>query len=187
LNLQVRSLKLDSLSETEGGLLLELGNEKANAIWEAGSGQQEGWEKPKGGDGRQAKEEWIKSKYLWRGFLEFSESDGKTHVERETKFTKDLYDAASRGDVLGVASALAHSGMPTWQNPDDGGKTALHICALHKKSEGEEWKAIECAELLIQNGAKVDTRDNASHGVLDSAVVGNAEREMIEYLSMKVS
>ena len=38
----------------------------------------------------------------------------------------------------------------------------------------------------VQNGAKLDVRDQSTHGVLDSALVGNADREMIEYLSMKL-
>ena len=185
--MKVRSLKLDSLSEAEGKLLLAIGNGNANSIWEAGTGMQKGWEKPKGGDGRKAKEEWIKSKYLWRGFLQYSDSDGKTHSEREDKFSGDLFDAAKKGDILGIASALAHGASPNWQNPNENGRTALHECALLKRNEGVDWKGIECAELLLQNGAKLDIRDNSSHGVLDSAVIGNADREMIEYLSMKIA
>jgi hypothetical protein len=179
-------LKLDSLSESEGKLILAIGNENANKIWEAGTGLQKGWEKPNRNSGRKAKEEWIKSKYLWRGFLNFSDEDGKTHVDREEKFCREMYDAAKRGDVLGIAGALAHGAIANWQNPEDDGKTSLHACALWKGSEGEEWKAIECAELLLQNGAKIDTLDKSSHGVLDAAVIGNADREMIEYLSAKV-
>ncbi|NJN48836.1 MAG: hypothetical protein HC805_02320 [Alkalinema sp. RL_2_19] len=62
---------MDALSESEAKVLLEIGNDKANAIWEEGSSEQKGWEKPNASSGRKAKEEWIKSKYLWRGFLKF--------------------------------------------------------------------------------------------------------------------
>jgi hypothetical protein len=79
-------LKLDSLSKSEGKIVLTIGNENPNKIWEAGTGQQKGWEKPNRNSGRKAKEEWIKGKYLWRGFLNFSGEDGKTHVDREEKF-----------------------------------------------------------------------------------------------------
>jgi hypothetical protein len=184
---QVRSLKLDSLSEFEGLLLLAMGNEKVNHIWEAGTGQQKGLEKPKGGDGRKAKDEWIKSKYLLKEFLTFSDSDGKTHIEREAKFNQDLFEASKRGDVMGIASALAHGAIANWKKPEENGKTALHICALLKRSEGEEWHAIECAELLVQNGAKLNGSDDSSHGVLDCAVIGSGERKMIEYLSIKMA
>jgi hypothetical protein len=185
---QVRSLKLDALSESEARVLVEIGNEKANAIWEEGVSEQNGWEKPKANSGRKAKEEWIKSKYLWRGFLKFKDSEGSTPTEREEMSSKKMYEAAEMGDVLGIAKALAHGAVATWQNPDDNNKTALHACAQLKSSDNEgEWKAIECAELLIQNGAKMDTRDHSSHGVLDSALIGNADVAMIEYLSAKAS
>ena len=186
---KVRSLKLDSLSPSEGQLLLELGNEKANSIWEAGKDEQNNLTKPTASDGRKSKEEWIKTKYLFRGLIKFEEdAEAKTHEQREEKFSRDLFEAARTGDVLGIASALAHGAVPTWKNKNEGGKTALHICALNKRQEDkEDWKAIECAELLLQNGAKLDVLDDMSHGVLDSALVGNAEREMIEFLSHKLA
>lgn len=183
---QVRSLKLDALSESEARVILEIGNEKANAIWEEGISEQKGWEKPHANSGRKAKEEWIKSKYLWRGFLKFSDDEGSTPAEREGRCSKEMYIAAKNGDVLGIAKALAHGAVATWQNPDEDNKTALHVCAQLKPSDKEgEWKAIECAELLIQNGAKMNSRDKSSHGVLDAALVGNADVAMIEYLSTK--
>ncbi|KAG7364906.1 putative GTPase activating protein [Nitzschia inconspicua] len=185
---KVRSLKLDALSESEAKVLLEIGNEKANGIWEEGISEQKGWEKPNAGSSRKAKEEWIKSKYLWRGFLKFKDDEGSTPAEREERSSKEMYKAAKSGDVLGIAKALAHGAVATWQNPDEDNKTALHVCALLKPSDKtDDWKAIECAELLIQNGAKLNTRDYASHGVLDSALVGNADVAMIEYLSTKAA
>jgi len=183
---KVRSLKLDSVSESEANLVLAIGNERSNEIWEAGTNAQKGWEKPTRDSGRKAREEWIKSKYLWRGFVNYSENDGETHSEREDKYCERLYKAAKRGDVLGVATCLAHGATASWVNPDEGGKTALHACALLKAADTNDWKAIECAELLIQNGAKIDARDKDSHGVLDTALLGNADREMIEYLSDKL-
>lgn len=167
-------------------MLLEIGNDKANAIWEEGISEQKGWEKPNSSSGRKAKEEWIKSKYLWRGFLKFKDDEGSTPAEREERSSKELYKAAESGDILGIAKALAHGAVATWQNPDDDSKTALHVCAMSKPTGSkEDWKAIECAELLMQNGAKMHTRDTASHGVLDAALVGNADVAMIEYLSTK--
>jgi ankyrin repeat protein len=179
-------MKLDALSEGEGKLIMAIGNDNANKIWEGGMNAQQGWEKPKKDAGRKAKEEWIKSKYLWRGFVDHTEDDGRTHMEREEKFSRDMYAAAMKGDVLGIANALARGAISTWQNPDEDGKTALHVCSLLKAEEMDgDWKAIECAELLIQNGAKIDTRDKSDHGVLDIAMTGNADLEMIEYLNMK--
>eukprot|EP00980_Cylindrotheca_fusiformis_P018494 scaffold6124_cov122-Cylindrotheca_fusiformis.AAC.13 len=184
---KVRSLKLDALSESEGKLVLALGNENANAIWEGGVAMQKGWDKPNKDSGRKPKEEWIKSKYLWRGFINHVGKDGLPSGDGEEQYCRHMYAAAQKGDVLGIADALARGATSTWQNPDEDGRTALHECAL-LKAEGdskEDWKAIECAELLIQNGAKVDARDRSSHGVLDAAMVGDAEVEMIEYLTLK--
>jgi hypothetical protein len=183
---KVRSLKLDALSESEGKLILALGNDHANAIWEGGIGMQKGWEKPKDDSGRKPKEEWIKSKYLWRGFINHLGRDGLPSADGEEQHCKHMYAAAIKGDVLGIADALARGANASWINPDDDGKTALHVCALLKAADSEgDWKAIECAELLLQNGAKMDIRDKTSHGVLDIAMIGNADLEMIEYLTLK--
>lgn len=185
---QVRSLKLDAISESEAKVLLEIGNIKANSIWEEGIAEQKGWEKPSAGSGRKAKEEWIKSKYLWRGFLKFSDDEGSTPAEREERTSQIMYQAAMKGDVFGIARALAHGAVATWQNPCDDNKTALHVCAqLKSPDEKSKWKAIECAELLLQNGAKLDTRDRSSHGVLDAALFGNADVAMIEFLSARAA
>jgi hypothetical protein len=65
---KVRSLMLDELSEPQIQLLLRLGNKEMNRIWE--SGGQVGWVKPVEEDDRAKKEAWIKSKYLYRGFID---------------------------------------------------------------------------------------------------------------------
>lgn len=184
---KVRSLKLDALTDFEASVILAIGNENGNKIWENGVGMQKGWEKPTTSSTRKAKEDWIKSKYLWRGFLEFPGYDGRSQEEREEISSKAMYDAAKKGDVLGIARALAQGAAVTWSNIDDGNKTALHACT-QVSTEGEEIPAsIVCAELLLLNGAKMDKRDSLEQGVLDSALLANADRSMIEYLSTKVS
>mmetsp|Transcript_7832 Transcript_7832/g.9102 ORF Transcript_7832/g.9102 Transcript_7832/m.9102 type:complete len:848 (-) Transcript_7832:1233-3776(-) len=184
---KIRSLKLDALSESEAKLILAIGNDNANAIWEEGIMTQKGWKKPNESSDRKAKEEWIKSKYLWRGFLKFIDNDGKTATEREEKASKEMYENTKDGNVLGIARALAHGAVATWKNVDDNNRTALHVCTQIKAADTEDWKAIECAELLLQNGAKMESRDSQTQGVLDSAVLANADRALIEYLSTKVT
>lgn len=176
------------MSEYEYNLLLELGNEKANTVWEAGLHHQRGWTKPAGAAPRKAKEEWIKSKYLWKGFLEYSAEDGREQEDREAKFSNDLYEAARRGDLMAISEALAKGASVEWRNKDEGGKTALHVCVVGQPSDENDltdWKGLQCAELLIQNGAKLDFEDFDHHKALDCAVVGNGRREMIEYLSAR--
>lgn len=184
---KVRSLKLDSLSDGEGRLLLALGNERVNPIWEGGLQQQSGWTKPTSSADRKTREDWIKSKYQWKGFLDFSEVDGESEGARTEKYSRDLFQASKMGDVARAASALAHGGSVDWANAEEGGKTPLHICSLVKHQDHERWYAIETAELLLQNGAKLTVLDTSSHGVLDCALLGNAEVDMVEYLTSKLN
>lgn len=187
-SLQVRSLRLDTCSDYEYKLLMELGNKKVNKIWEAGLHHQQGWTKPKGSATRKAKEEWIKSKYLWKGFLEYLADDGRDQEDREKKFSADLYEGARIGDLSGMQEALAKGGSVEWRNKEEGGKTALHVCVVGRpedENDMESWKGVQCAELLIQNGAKMNAEDFDHHKVLDVAVVGGGRREMIEYLSAR--
>ncbi len=179
---------MDALTNSEARLLLCLGNDKVNPIWEAGLENQRGWKKPSGDDSRKTKEDWIKSKYQWKGFLEVDSSDDRDHDERLQQINHDLYQAASKADLLGVTEALAHGADVEWKNHQDGGKTALHACAVSKPASDEDeetWFGIECAELLLQNGAKMKTLDDNHQGTLDCAVIGGAERKMIEFLSAR--
>lgn len=104
---KVRSLRLDQLSRAEYALIKCLGNDFANSVWEGGTHNQQGWKKPTEADTRKVKEEWIKSKYQWKGFIDFKTEDGKNQEDREAKYCLDLYDAATRGDVRAAAEALA--------------------------------------------------------------------------------
>lgn len=181
---KIRSLRLDSLSKSEARLLLALGNSFVNSIWEEGLSAQKGWIKPTETADRKNREEWIKSKYMWKGFLSFEDVSSLKEEERQEKYSRDLYAAAKSGDLNKIASSLAHGGSVDWVNSEDGGRTPLHACVLVKCNDGNQsWKAIEAAELLLQNGAKMAAKDDQSHDVLDSALLGKAEVEMVEYLS----
>ena len=184
---KVRSVRLDDLSDPEGKLLLSIGNEKANKIWEAGVAHQSGWKRPTAEDTRATKENWIKSKYQWKGFIEYNDEDGDEKA-REEKFSPDLYEAARRGDVEKAAEAIAKGAYVSWKNANEADKTALHVCAVsHPSQDVQPWRGIECAELLIQNGAKVDNRDKEHHSALDICLVSNGEEEMVTYLTSKTS
>lgn len=184
---KIRSLRLDALSDGEARLLLKLGNNKANAIWEGGMERQQGWKKPEPTADRPVRDAWIRSKYMWKGFVDISENDGANEEERNEKFSRDLYEAARRGDVDAAAYAIAHGGNVEWTHPNEGRKTPLHICALAQPPESGEdgWTAIECAELLLQNGGKMDALDGSAHGVLDSALLNGANLTMVDYLTSK--
>ena len=72
-----------------------------------------------------------------------------------------------------------------WQNDEDGGKTPLHICTLGSKDE-PGWSGIETAELLILNGAKMNATCGDDRSVLDTALLGNADKELTEYLMARL-
>eukprot|EP00558_Chaetoceros_sp_UNC1202_P004006 CAMPEP_0197244336 /NCGR_PEP_ID=MMETSP1429-20130617/9491_1 /TAXON_ID=49237 /ORGANISM="Chaetoceros sp., Strain UNC1202" /LENGTH=308 /DNA_ID=CAMNT_0042704681 /DNA_START=96 /DNA_END=1022 /DNA_ORIENTATION=+ len=182
---KVRGLRLDQLKPSEYSLINALGNDFANSVWEGGIKKQKGWEKPTATDSRKVKEDWIKSKYMWRGFIDFKDGDGKTSDEREAKFNKDLYQAANICDVLGVAEALAKGANANWANPEEDDKTALHACVLSKRDdESVTWMGIEAAELLIQNGAR---NQGSGESILDVALLGSAEASMMKYLMTRMS
>jgi len=127
---------------------------------------------------------------VWKGFLEYHAEDGREQEDRETKFSNDLFEAAKRGDLFALQEALAKGGSVDWKKDDEGGKTALHICVIGQpkdENDMDSWKGVECAELLIQNGAKLDAVESHNLKVLDCAVVGNVRREMIEYLTARSS
>ncbi|CAB9522769.1 with coiled-coil, ANK repeat and PH domain-containing protein [Seminavis robusta] len=177
---KVRSLTLDALSDSEAKLLLALGNEKVNAVWEETLAQQPDRPKLDESADRDTRMKWIKSKYLTKDFMATNGDKDAETINRE------LYEAAKEGRVLASVTALAHGADIEWKNDKDGGKTSLHVCAVQPRPSGEvNWYAIECAELLIQNGADMKVLDHSSHNVLDCAVIGNADREMVEYLAKK--
>lgn len=180
---KVRSLKLDSLNPGEVMLLKELGNSVVNPIWEDGMASQTGWKKPTETADRKAREEWIRSKYMWKGFLSYKGCEGLDDKEKKEKYSRDLYEAAKVCDVSSAALALAHGGSVEWTNAEERGRTALHVCALAKIEDSDVWKAIPMAEFLLQNGAKMEAHDADSHDVLDGALVGKAEVQMVEYLT----
>ena len=104
---KIRSLRLDQLTDAEYALIDSLGNDFANSVWESGVNNQSGWKKPVSNDPRKVKEEWIKSKYMWKGFITHKDSDGSNQEEREQTFTEELFNAASRCDVRATAAAIA--------------------------------------------------------------------------------
>lgn len=66
---KVRSLVLDQLEPVNMSILLRLGNDQVNAILEADMASQTGWERPAPDSSREEKEKFIRSKYLYKGFM----------------------------------------------------------------------------------------------------------------------
>lgn len=73
-------MKMDDLSKHECMLLLATGNEVGNNIYEANIPA--GWCKPLPNNDRESKEKWIKSKYVWKGFISFNSQPSGTEELR---------------------------------------------------------------------------------------------------------
>jgi len=65
--------------------------------------------------------------------------------------------------------------------------TPLQACVLCKREDSENWMGIETAELLILNGARLDDSAGNHQNVLDTALLGNCDPEMMQYLMSRIS
>jgi hypothetical protein len=73
-------------------------------------------------------------------------------------------------------------------NIQDQENTPLQACVLSKSEDHEDWMGIETAELLILNGAKLDNSTTGNkQNVLDTALLGNADQQMMQYLTARIS
>ena len=99
-----------------------------------------------------------------------------------------LYLAAQNGDLFGVMNAFIKGADTNWKNVIEDGRSALHACAVSKKKVGKVWNGLECAEFLIQNGAKPDIYDNEQRSPIDLALVEGGDIEFLDYFNnqMKV-
>mmetsp|Transcript_4099 Transcript_4099/g.7910 ORF Transcript_4099/g.7910 Transcript_4099/m.7910 type:complete len:481 (-) Transcript_4099:119-1561(-) len=194
---KVRSLTLDKISVLECRVLKELGNEKINTIMEASLDTAEGWTKPTPEVSRVRKEAFIKAKYQWKGFVNFEDKNGVG--DSQDKNNIELYNAAKHGDIMGVATALAKGGSVDYTDKLEAGMTPLHVCATGgpkasstrvnddaNDDANRTRRRLECAELLIQNGAKIDATDYHEHTVLDGAVCHGGSQDMVEFLSVRI-
>lgn len=78
--------------------------------------------------------------------------------------------------------SLSFSNSINWANPDKGGQTPLHVCILSKRNGQVDWNGIETAELLAQNGAKIDTASDPEQSVIKIAMVDGVEKDMAGYI-----
>lgn len=101
-------------------VMMDIGNAAVNRIFEA----RINGTKPTAGSSREEKEKWIRAKYEQKEFL--CAISGAMRVEQL------LIEAVSNGDVIGVATYLAHQGATTSPYTQDL-KTPLHVAAASGK------------------------------------------------------
>ncbi|KAH9643329.1 hypothetical protein HF086_012999 [Spodoptera exigua] len=121
---RVRSLDLDEWPLSHVSVMVSLGNDLANSIWEADF---RGHVKPMATSSREEKERWIRLKYERRAFL--SSEAVATGVEA-------LRGAGARGAVGGLARALAHNGNPNYPDADG------HTCVFYARAAANHLSGI---------------------------------------------
>jgi hypothetical protein len=72
--------------------------------------------------------------------------------KREEKSSKDLYMAAKRGDILGIARAWAHGAVATWRK---GKKLFTH--ALSSKHPTWAFERLLNVQCIASKSSKTDT------------------------------
>ncbi|GAB9463905.1 Ph domain-containing protein [Globisporangium polare] len=154
---KVRSLTLDSW---EMPLLLllrdHLGNDVINSIWEHTIPP--GWAKPTAASTHDEKLKWIKAKYHFHGFAEFSDLHSHEITER-------LIRGGTDGNLQELMWCLAHGADVNSRNAQR--ETALHAAA----SRGDA----PCCDYLILNGASLVLADVNGKLPYDVAKAGGYE------------
>ncbi|XP_031165416.1 BAR_ACAPs and ArfGap_ACAP domain-containing protein isoform X1 [Sander lucioperca] len=171
---KVRSLTLDSWEAEQLKLLCVLGNNAVNRIYEARCSE-EGRVKPRANSPRAEKETWIKEKYVEKRFVQNSSSDGAHYCPMKDLETAShsvpgggkgeaglrLYRAASAGDPVAMAAALAQGAEVNGSIAEEAGRTALIGAAVGG--------SLLACEFLLLNGANVNHRDLRGQGALHAA------------------
>jgi len=151
---RVRSLNLDEWPPGHLAVMLSLGNQLANSIWEHNITQHH--RKPNPSTPREEKERYIKAKYERKEFLKPLTSSSGTPAQ-------NLIDSVCRSDTLGVSLALAHCGedeVNTVVSPRDT-RTPLHLAAALGH--------LPISQLLIWANCKLNQLDNEGRSCLTHA------------------
>ncbi|XP_030008690.1 LOW QUALITY PROTEIN: arf-GAP with coiled-coil, ANK repeat and PH domain-containing protein 3 [Sphaeramia orbicularis] len=155
---KVRSLTLDSWDSEQMKLLCILGNDVINRIYEARCSE-EGHVKPQPDSPRAQKEAWIKQKYVEKSFTNRTGPHGSKSTKEEAGLC--LYQAATTGDLVAMAAALAQGAEVNGSISTEQGRTALIGAAVGG--------SLLACEFLLQNGANVNHRDQRGQGALHTA------------------
>jgi len=157
---KVRSLTMDAWDMQLLDLLLCLGNNKINKIWDDG---RLGIHKPLPNATREERDEYIRNKYEKKAFL--SKTILSTAPSTEVR-QKQLVECASRDDVDGILPLFALGIELDWQ--DERGQTAVHHAAENDASLALEY--------LLLNNAKTDIRNSDGQLAVDIAKAKDAQK-----------
>lgn len=143
---KVRSFTLDKWEPDMLKMMVAIGNERANAIFEAFIPSD--IQKPDPQSDRNYREKYIKQKYVEHRFVKQEEDPSVKDLSEENEL---LYSLAKSGDVVDVLKSLASGADVNYTNEEDGGKTPLHVATIESN--------VLVVLLLTQNRANVNAQD----------------------------
>ncbi len=197
---KVRSIGLDSWPTSLASMMKKLGNQHVNEVYQAELSGMSGWEIPSNNATIEERTKFIKSKYLYKGFLQ-----GDFLKINDTELLNNLCIAVHNNDLKSVHKYVAHpngqniinmlckdvysiivsdntndnAGNNNNNNNNDGkiySCTALHLAAKYGYHE--------IAEFLFLNGSDINKLDSNECTSLDIAMLAN-NVEMIEWCLRK--
>jgi len=154
---KIRSLTLDSWisNETSLDVIKNIGNQKANAIWEQEAPLHT---KPNPNDPFDVKEHWVKAKYKEKAFIERPTKNPQTLSKELCHYIKqNIFDQVVHSLVLGADL--------NWADVDDKHKSCIHIAATNTDPIYIEY--------LLQNGANLNGMDDNKWNALFYAASTN--------------
>jgi hypothetical protein len=165
---KVRSLTLDSWSPTSLRLLAEIGNERANKIFE-GENQEIIQQFKQGAEAPQPlREEFITQKYVQKALLR--------PLVPPSSATQWMHTSARDGDLMALYTALVQGGNVNEATSTDGNlRTALHLAAMGNH--------VLCVELLCIWNSPLEDVDSFGKTAMDLA----RERHFDEIVEILVS
>ena len=154
---KVRSITLDKWTFNSLQLLITIGNERANAVWEASLAEAESEIesilKPTPSATMEDRERYINCKYVSREYVFARDA---TKEQKESHLLKSAYD----GDLVGTMAAIAAGADINIRDHEL--RTALHFSSVGHH--------VLCVELLCQLGASVNVVDAQGMSPFDNAM-----------------
>ena len=177
---KVRSMTLDDWDTELLDMMVGIGNDKSNSVYEgalddddighgsrSGRSGDAGHSKPSANSSHHEKEEFIQMKYVRRAFL----SKQMLHLCGDVQqMGQRMWQACESDDDLGQLILLHALGCPVgWLNEREEGRTLLHHAA--------EYDSVQCVEWLIQNNADVEATDR--HGMTPLALAKANQSKLV--------
>ncbi|KAG0713172.1 Centaurin-gamma-1A [Chionoecetes opilio] len=161
---KVRSLDLDEWPSGPVSVMMALGNEFGNSVWE---GSLRGQLKPNPRFSREEKERWIRAKYEGKEFL--------APPQAGIPLNEQIIDCVCRGDTKRLSALLPHAGevINNPLSPPRDLRTPLHLAA--------GFPSLPCVQLLLWYNASVKVCDAEGRSSLFYAKTAG-DKEVIDLL-----